>query len=344
MKILIFCKASTKIGMGHLIRSRTLATAVFEEHPDVQLDFVMVGDFLAKNLLKNTVFPARYFAKEESVELASAYDVAFFDTIHLADELLDRIQQRTVLSISISPIFDHMAKMDILFNRTKYIRPEYEQLPIHKYLGLEYTLIQPNCTKINTVIYEANLQRTNFPIALSMGGGDAPNKTLRFIKSLKRCKIPATFWVMLGEGYGHSYDELIREIKKDSTHEIILAKTNQSMWHILSNCVLAILPGGITSYEAIYAGLPAINIVDSERSYFLIKEPEEKKACFFGGFLEEDTIGALNSKIEHLYAHRAELLAMHRAAQNLIDDRAAARIVQVCRQHLAQANRPTVNG
>ncbi len=335
MKILVLCKASANIGLGHLIRSRTFAQSLHQQGLEATVDFVVVGDSLANNLLQNFLYPFQHYQEENQVTLKEQYDLAFFDTIHLAEDLLSAIKQRSKLCISLSPIFDHMGKMDLLFNRTKYIRSTYENLPIHKYLGLEYTLIQPNCTKINSLVYQANLDRVNFPIALSMGGGDAPNKTLRFLRSLKKCKIPATFWVMLGEGYGHSYDELIQEIKADSTHEIILAKTNQSMWHILSNCVLAILPGGITSYEAIYAGLPAINIVDQERSYFLIKEPEEKKACFYGGLLNDQSLMALNRQIEHLYQHREQLLDIHQSAQNLIDDRAGERIMAICQQHLS---------
>ncbi len=336
MKILILCKASAHIGMGHLIRSRTFAQAISKELKDIEINFFVIGDRLVHNLLQGLPFPVSHFEEGAELPFAEKYDLAFFDTIHLAPKIFAAVKKKSTLCISLSPIFDHMPEVDILFNRTRYIRPEYEELSIHKYLGLEYTLIQANCTKINSVIYQANLDRVNFPIAISMGGGDAPNKTLRFLRSLKRCSIPATFWVMLGEGYGHSYDDLIQEIKKDSTHEIILAKTNQSMWHILSNCVLAILPGGITSYEAIYAGLPAINIVDKESSYFLLQEPEEKGACFYGGILSDEALDDLNTKIVSLYENREQLLAIHESAQNLIDDQAGVRIIQICQKHLAK--------
>ncbi len=322
--------------MGHLIRSRTFAQAIVKERADLEIEYIAIGDNLVSSLLQNLAVPVSYYSTEKEVKISGNYDLAFFDTIHLNDDLFLKIKESSALCISLSPIFDHMPKVDILFNRTRYILPEYEALSIHKYLGLEYTLIQSNCTKINPLLYQANLDRVNFPIALSMGGGDAPNKTLRFLKSLKKCKIPATFWVMLGEGYGHSYDELIQEIKKDSTHEIILAKTNQSMWHILSNCVLAILPGGITSYEAIYAGLPTINIVDNPMSYFLLQEPEERKACFYGGILNDETLDKLNTTIESLYEDRSQLLSIHQAAQNLIDDRAGIRILKICQTHLAK--------
>src|SRR5690606_13803362 len=101
------------------------------------------------------------------------------------------------------------------------------------FASLDYAIIQENCKNIRTSAYEDNLELQHFPIAISMGGGDAANKTLSVLRSLKKCPVPATFWVMLGEGYKHSFDKLVNEIISDSKHEIILARANKSMWQIL---------------------------------------------------------------------------------------------------------------
>ena len=66
------------------------------------------------------------------------------------------------------------------------------------------------------------------------------------------------------EGYNHSYQSLVDVINRNNRHEIILAKTNRSMWEILSNCNVAILAGGLMLVESIYAGLPSINIFEKE--------------------------------------------------------------------------------
>ena len=143
---------------------------------------------------------------------------------------------------------------------------------------------------------------------------------------------------MLGEGYKHSYDQLISEIKKDSDHEIILAKANKSMWQILKNCILAILPGGITTYEAAYAGLPTLNLLENEKSYFLIKELEEKKVCLYNGKINPENIEKVNDTIEHLYHNRKELLMMHINSKQLIPNMSASNIYNKCVEILKEKN------
>jgi spore coat polysaccharide biosynthesis predicted glycosyltransferase SpsG len=162
-----------------------------------------------------------------------------------------------------------------------------------------------------------------------MGGGDATNKTLAVLTSLKKCKVPATFWVMIGEGYRYSFDKLVDEIRGDTFHEIILAKTNQSMWQILKNCVLGILPGGITTYEAVYAGLPTINFFESENQQFLIDELVMHNAVFNMGVYSEEKLTEVSTLIETLYYNKKKLLQMHVSTKSLIDGRGSLRIFQI---------------
>ena len=335
MKVVIICKASPTTGFGHLIRSRTLANAIYDDRRISDLHFIAIGSKHISNLLPADKYTVDTYNDAAEVQLQANYDLAFFDCLSIEQEILQAIKSRCNTLVSLSPIFSEMDQMDLFFNRTKNTSESIMKLPIEKHLGLEYTLIQESCQKIPTAVYENNLDQDRLPIAISMGGGDAPNKTLRFLRSLKNCDVPVTFWVMLGEGYGHSYDELIEVVKGNTKHEIILAKTNQSMWQILRNCVLAILPGGITTYEAVYAGLPAINILDDASSYFLIEELENEKACFYGGALSDQTLDNLNKTLSHLYNNRLELINMHLKAKHLIKGRGGKEILDVCLSKMA---------
>ncbi len=144
--------------------------------------------------------------------------------------------------------------------------------------------------------------------------------------------------MLLGEGYQHSYNDLINVIKKDSGHEIILAKTNRSMWQILKNCILAILPGGITTYEAAYAGLPTLNLLTDDSSRFLIRELEENEVCIYEGLINDDNLSKLNNTIEYLYHNRKKLLEMHLNTKGLIHGNSAQLILENCKKILSQKN------
>lgn len=328
MKILFLCKASTKIGLGHLMRSKTLANGLKEIGANIEIDFILIGDKSFDKLFLSSSINPNVIENDDELYVDKKYDVAFFDLMEISDEAFLKIKGVAKITASLSPIFNKLKDVDILFNRTKYL-PKNEVLPNDVYAGFEYSIIQNNCIKIGAGTFEENVKLSTFPIAISMGGGDAANKTLKLLKVLKKCKVPATFWVLLGEGYKYSYDELINEIKTDTVHEIILVNTNMNMWHILKNCILLILPGGITSYESVYAGLPSINFLEKKDNYFLIRELVEKKVCFYGGLFNDKNLLTLNDRLESLYYNRNELMEMHVRSKSLIVDRSFIRIYNI---------------
>lgn len=334
MKLIFICKASTEIGFGHLIRSRSLANSLSLHKPDVSITFFAIGDISLKQLLNNTSYPVHIIKSEQDLVFTGNCDVAVLDMLTIGDKALNEIRSGSKLLVSLSPVFNHFTAIDILFHRTKYFHSQQECHPKNIYSGLEYTIIQEHCQKISTAQYERKLQHEYFPVAISMGGGDAANLTLDCLKELKKCNVPATFWVLLGEGYKFSYDELVKEIRKDSNHEILLIKTNQSMWHILENCILMIIPGGVTAYEAAFAGMPTIIYNKNASSSFLMKELHEEKVA-----MNYRTWPAIRKKIESLYSKKKDLLLMHIRSKNLIEGKAYEKIYDKLSFHLDQIDR-----
>ncbi len=328
MKALIVCKASTEIGLGHLIRARTLAAGLHQLGV-VIVDFVLIGDVSLISLVNGYVQNKIAIAEEDQFSLENTYDFAFVDMLEMEQGTMTEVRNCSKKVICLSPIFNRMAEIDILFSRTRY-QLVANPGPGEVFAGLEYAIIQGDCKKIGAGDYEKTLESGTFPIAICMGGGDAANKTLKLLRSLKSCAVDATFWVMLGEGYRHSYDELIAEIKSNKRHEIILARTNKSMWQVLRNCAIGIFSGGVTSYEAAYAGLPAINLLDRPEQYFLIRELVEKDACWQFGELNEENLRSLNRHIEAIYSEPTELMKMHIDAKQLISGTAPSRIFDIC--------------
>lgn len=336
MRILVICKASTSIGFGHLIRSKTLSRGFINIGADIDLDLVIIGNSHLEKFTEDDSINYSIIRSEHDLYIDEFVDVCFLDMTEIDSSVLQQIKMKTGVIASLSPVFNKMSEVDIFINRTKYLSPENNYGNANIHAGLEYALVQENCIKITAGTYEESLTANHFSIAISMGGGDATNKTLLVLEALKKCRVPATFWVMLGEGYQHSFDALINEISKDSLHEIILAKTNRSMWQILKNCVLAILPGGITTYEAAYAGLPTINFFEDEQQQFLIKELVEREVCLNVGVFGKNTLHRLSETVEGLYTNRQKLMQMHINSKNLIDNHGAARILKVCSVGIAK--------
>ncbi|QDU61536.1 hypothetical protein Pan216_23970 [Planctomycetes bacterium Pan216] len=328
-RVLFICRGSTDVGLGHVIRSRTIA---FEMARRTSVRVVVIGDEYVDALLAGRGLTYQIVDDEPGVIAAiDAYDpdIVVFDLIELSKKLYQRVSRRC-MTVSVSPIFDHLTSTDLFFHRTRCQGSDWdlERFDGEVRSGLEYAVVREQCVKISAAQYEQNINQQPMAVAISMGGSDAGNKTLEVLRSIKSLPRRMLFWVLLGEGYGHSYEALVDCVKRDTQHEIILAKTSDSMWRVMSSCALAILAGGTVTYEAVFAGLPSINIFEKPEHVFLVRELVERGTCLTAGFPLNAAIDVATANLLHLEQHREELVAMHRACDGLMDRRGAARIAQ----------------
>jgi spore coat polysaccharide biosynthesis predicted glycosyltransferase SpsG len=340
-RTLFVCRGSAGDGLGHVIRTREVVAAA-----DSLLDptLLVVGDDLPTALLDGSSFRWSIVPDERALVEATSgvdWDAVVFDAVSFGNETV-RTLSGDALKASLSPIFSHLPQMDLAFNRTRY-DGEGEAVDgpgIH--YGLEYAIVRRDCRRIATGVFADHLDEDIIAIAISMGGADAPNRTLDVLDALRPIESPATFWVLLGEGYAHSYRSLVDSVQRDRRHEVILAKTNRSMWRILRNCSLAILAGGVTSYEAVFAGLPSVNVLADPADRFLIREPVELGAAFEGGTFADPDLTTLRETVERLIGDREELLRVHRASRGLVDGRGARRVVETIAGAVTSASTATL--
>lgn len=328
LRVLFISAGSVCLGLGHVMRTRSIAE-IFSLKGDVHV--VVIGDSTVVKLLYGVNFSYDIIDDTGKVpELLERHNpnVVIFDLILFPKNILKKID-KNIITVSISPVFNCLPEVNLFFNRTIYNKFE-KTVGIKKktkiFSGLEYTIIRKNCIKISDSEYKRDLENNPLPIAINMGGSDANNKTLEVLNSLKKISPSVVFWVMLGEGYNHSFQALADSIICDSRHEIVLAKTNDSMWRVLRMCKIVILAGGVTTYEAAYAGLPSINILESRDRSFLIKELEEKGVCLNAGYSFQNALKKIKTQIDYLYNNRSKLLDMHMKSKGLIDDKGAWRI------------------
>ena len=315
------------------MRSRTVAR-VASQVASVKL--VAIGDTYIDHLLVDRDLDYTVVTQDnQAMQILHDFapDVTILDLVHL-DKIDFQVIQQSGMTVSLSPIFNHLSETDLLFHRTSILGDDWP-IDTTKCLirsGLEYTVVNKHCQRIPDATFQRNLGAGALSIAISMGGTDAANKTLQVLDALREVTGELLLWVLLGEGYVHSYQDLVDSMQ-GSKHEIILAKTNDSMWRILSMCSLVILAGGITTYEAACAGLPSINTLETKDHFFLIQELVEKEVCLCAGHTFAESLSALSSIVSHLNTNRHELFAMRQASTRLIDGLGAKRIVQEIQAH-----------
>lgn len=338
-KVLFLCRGSLKDGIGHVTRTRALAEEFMET---AAIKVVVIGEPYIKNILSNYHFDYVIIENENNIMHHVEHfnpDIVIFDLLSMDSTIFKQVSKTVILTVSISPIFDHLQDVDLVFHRTRCVGPRWPTSSL-KYCSLSYAIIGKHTRRIPDNFYRHTIQQNNLSIAISMGGTDAPNKTLKVIESLKKFTRPLLIWAILGEGYTHSYNELVGSIQ-DSQHEIILTKANNSMWRILNNCALLILSGGTTTYEASYAGIPTINILEKVENTFLIRELVESGVCVLLEYNNGDYSKKLNELLLHFYENRSELLKMHNSSVDLLDKNGASRIMNVVLSHFN--NSGTVN-
>lgn len=323
-RVLFICRGSVQDGIGHVIRTRTVARTMKQS---AIVRVLAIGDQHAEHLLARQGLAYAVVADDAAAMAdAAAFrpDVVVFDLMHFDAGAFAELNARC-LTASLSPIFDHLGQVDAVFHRSRRTGQDWPQGP-HVYADLRYTVVSEHCQRIPSRLYEYHLQEERLSLAVSMGGTDAANKTLRVLERLRELPQRLLIWALLGEGYAHSYEDLVGAIHA-SEHEIILAKTNDSMWRILSTCSVALLAGGTTTYEAAYAGLPSINFLETPAHYFLLEELVDEGISLCAGQTFDEALEQLNPMLAGLYDNRQTLLEMHHRAHSMMDADGAKRIV-----------------
>jgi spore coat polysaccharide biosynthesis predicted glycosyltransferase SpsG len=216
-----------------------------------------------------------------------------------------------------------------LFHRTQKEPPhwsEQSRFPqIHK--GLEFAILPPWLKRISIEHYQEQLAEDRFAVAISMGGTDAPNRTLQLLKLLGQTRSQLVLYVALGDAYTHSYQDLL-VCASENRQEVILLKSNESMWRVLKNVSLVLCAGGLTTYEAAYIGLPTINILQQSEWAYLFEELVQAGACQTIVPVPNHLELAVDRVMKLAHNHPA-LTQMHLATKELIPEGGSRRIANI---------------
>jgi len=304
------------------MRSRTVALAARDS---LDARVVVIGDDCVAPLLRDRGLRFTLTGTEDEAAEAALDanpDIVFFDALALDGAIFHRLRTGRT-AVGLSPVFTHLRDLDLAFHRTRELSHELQAVDRAGRLraGLEYAVVRPGCEPIASDAFDRAVSAERLSLAISMGGGDAGNLTLESLRAVAEVERPLLIWCLLGEGYGHCYNQLAA-VAASARHEIVLAKTSDSMWRILSQCALAVLAGGTVTYEAARAGLPAINLFPIAEHRFLARELIELGAA---RECAPDRLAALVAELER---DRDRLRAMRERCASLLDGQGAERIVR----------------
>lgn len=321
MRLTILCRGSTAGGLGHFFRAHRFAMAAMDRH-ELRLIAIGAADHMA---VFEGLGHCLHRVPDETGALAAIRecppDTLVLDLVHLEPETIAALRALVPSLISLSPIFNGMQQLDMLITRGA-VPAGLTGVEVHS--GAQYAIFSAYCRPIPEERFRLNLNNPVLPVAISMGGGDADNHTRLLLEAALTVPTPCLFWVLVGDAYPHSIDELVRSLPGDSPHEIVVARTRRSMWEVLNNCALGILSSGLSTMEAIHAGLPVIGVLRQGDPSRLIHTAYDQ-LCLDGGAFIDGSYRRISSLLTGLHTSREQIAALRQAEAGILDGQGAER-------------------
>lgn len=259
MKVLFRCNAGKSSGLGHLTRCIALAESFKTHESDCYFLIKCDDNFFINKFLEEEFINKKYMLLDSNID---------FDT----DAKLICENYKKGFSFLILDHYDH----DLIYQNTlkinglkwaqfdyKASNPIYADVIINANIEAKIKSYQKICSSNTILCVGADFaivrkifrSKISFPkknkILISMGGGELPIEVIKMIKNLVKIK-PYEFQIL-------TQDNRLKE----SLINLSNVSTNfdkKSTVDIYSECEIAIVAGGVTTYELAILNIPKIII------------------------------------------------------------------------------------
>lgn len=335
-KIAFRVDGGKEVGMGHVMRSLSLASAFPDEH---QIIFI-VNDEDIKNYLQSRKINLEVVTidnDEEINELRSLLreneiSILITDSYNIDQQYLLAVKKEVDLLVSIHDFVPFPFPSDIVINGNVYAeKMEYESLNDNTefLLGIKYLLMKNEFVDLS----EREISKDVRKILITVGGGDPLNITPKIIKSMKYLakhafinKDDIHFNVVIGPAFSNK-NEIVK-VAKEVDLDITLHLNVHKMGALMLDCDLAVSAGGSTLYELAAAGTPAVAILQAENQIQGAKALENRGTIINLGLGDKVGIKEITRKVSKVINSFELRKKMSTIGQQLVDGRGADRCVQ----------------
>ncbi len=287
VRVAIRADGSPDIGMGHIIRSLSLAKAFRNQGANVHfLSLFMQGierieqeGFAAKGFMPVTA-PDRTIpacASETDClaqELkANPVDILVIDSYNVTEEYFLKVKPLVKIVVYIDDMNKFIYPVDILLNGN--ITGQY--MGYKKYteseimlLGLRYNLIRDEF--LGLADKKINKEINN--IMVTTGGSDPYNLSCELVKGIM--EIPEFSNVYINVIVGGAFKEKDRLLALSENYDrVVLHENASNIASIMLQADIAVSAGGSTLYELCACGTPTLAFVMADNQEFLVEKMNE---------------------------------------------------------------------
>lgn len=329
--ILIRVDGSPNIGMGHIVRCIALANRLKSAH-NCNVSFALKTSEVGERIINDYNHNLLVFPKfkedlsyedwlDECLEITKARVLILDVRDGLNPESVAKIRNRGILTVTLDDPEDKRLFVDLAF---------YPPVPqVHKmnwaefrgklFCGWEYVILRDEFLKS----YPAK-ENHNPKILVTMGGSDPYNLTLRVVKTLENLPNVLEANILLGPGFtwNKELNEFIAQAKK--SYKIF--RDPKDLGRFFSSYDLAIASFGITAYELVRIGIPAIYLCLTNDHLESAALFEESGFGLIAGRYDQVNPEDLNKQILKLLKNKTQRLNIREKGPETIDGKGADRI------------------
>jgi spore coat polysaccharide biosynthesis predicted glycosyltransferase SpsG len=280
---------SHTLGMGHVVRSLSLADALRAELDRIgkplPICFVTKHDPGVEKVLGQSGFNVEYvdgaLASFRLIvdEISPRAVVADIDLRGRVPEYLSVIYPRSI-NVSLHEHNYPILSGDIVVAPT--VRPlpmgPGGTLGVTHFIGAEYVLLSPDIPMRRKSL--APLSRDAHTGFISLGGADPNRLTPKMLEAVRACGDKGIEWdVVLGPASGYNADKLAKENPSPFCFHAGSELGHKGFLDLLASSDIVITNGGTTLYESLALGRPTIAIPQNEFEEAVIEQMSAIGAC-----------------------------------------------------------------
>jgi len=325
MKAVIYANGSSTIGLGHIMRTLTIAKELKKK--GILVEYITDrSDKNAVKLVKDGGFNIIHVANilDYLFSFKSLiYDLAIIDDYNIEEHDINKFYNIAGKIVYIDDLVKFKEyNMDLLINTSiEALNIEYKG-KTKKLLGPKYALLRDEFKQIKYKLPKPNVER----IMITLGGGDENNFTKYILDLLLNNYNDIEYEVVLGNSY--KYKDFMIQNYKDKNINFHINTNN--MAEIMLNCDLAISAGGNTLYELCACGTPTIAAIIADNQIKFVQGVSRETEIDYLDLIDKDLliekynfINIVEKNIEN-YSHR---IKTSKQMLSLVDGQGSKRIV-----------------
>lgn len=325
MKAVIYANGSSTIGLGHIMRTLTIAKELKKK--GILVEYITDrSDKNAVKLVKDSGFNIIHVANilDYLFSFKSLiYDLAIIDDYNIEEHDINKFYNIAGKIVYIDDLVKFKEyNMDLLINTSiEALNIEYKG-KTKKLLGPKYALLRDEFKQIKYKLPKPNVER----IMITLGGGDENNFTKYILDLLLNNYNDIEYEVVLGNSY--KYKDFMIQNYKDKNINFHINTNN--MAEIMLNCDLAISAGGNTLYELCACGTPTIAAIIADNQIKFVQGVSRETEIDYLDLIDKDLliekynfINIVEKNIEN-YSHR---IKTSKQMLSLVDGQGSKRIV-----------------